>query len=59
MAKKQEDRSALQQLKLSLREKNVDRLYIFHGEEIFLQGKEAYKSYWFPTIVSYMILYCS
>ena len=36
MAKKQEDRSALQQLKLSLREKNVDRLYIFHGEEIFL-----------------------
>ena len=36
MAKKQEDKSALQQLKLSLREKKADRLYIFHGEEVFL-----------------------
>ena len=36
MAKKQEDKSELQQLKLSLREKKVDRLYIFHGEEVFL-----------------------
>ena len=36
MAKKQEDKSTLQQLKLSLREKQADRLYIFHGEEVFL-----------------------
>lgn len=36
MAKKQEDKSALQQLKQSLREKNAENLYIFHGEETFL-----------------------
>ena len=36
MAKKEENGNGLQQLKLALREKRTDRLYIFHGEETFL-----------------------
>lgn len=36
MAKKEETGLALQQLKADLREKNVKRLYFFHGEEVFL-----------------------
>ena len=36
MAKKEENGNSFQQLKLALREKRTDRLYIFHGEETFL-----------------------
>ena len=36
MAKGQERSTALQQLKTALKEKNLNRLYIFHGEEVFL-----------------------
>lgn len=36
MAEKQANSISLQQLKTDLREKNVERLYIFHGEETFL-----------------------
>ena len=36
MAKKEEMPNGLQQLKASLRQKQADRLYIFHGEETFL-----------------------
>lgn len=37
MAKKQNDSAnALQELKAAIKEKNLDRCYVFHGEEIFL-----------------------
>ena len=36
MAKKQEQTDSLQNLKRELREKQVGRLYFFHGEETFL-----------------------
>ena len=36
MAKKQPASNALQELKSALKEKNLDRLYFFHGEETFL-----------------------
>ena len=36
LAKESKDTSALQQLKRSIREKNLENLYIFHGEETFL-----------------------
>ena len=36
MAKQQIGENALQQLKASIREKQVGRFYIFHGEETFL-----------------------
>lgn len=36
MANYNDKPSALQQLKLALRQKTLDRLYIFHGEETFL-----------------------
>ncbi len=36
MAKNQNTGDALQQLKLDIRQQQPDRLYIFHGEEIFL-----------------------
>ena len=36
MAKEQAQVSGLQQLKMALREKQTARLYIFHGEEMFL-----------------------
>lgn len=36
MAKKQEKSDSLQELKLALRNKELDRLYFFHGEEVFL-----------------------
>ena len=36
MAKKQEQPNGLQALKQAIRDKNPDRLYIFHGEETFL-----------------------
>lgn len=36
MAKKPENNSSFQQLKASLRAKQADRLYFFHGEEVFL-----------------------
>ncbi len=36
MPKKTEQSNRLQELKRSIREKNVDRLYFFHGEETFL-----------------------
>lgn len=36
MAKKPDTQSALQELKTAIREKCPQRLYIFHGEEIFL-----------------------
>ena len=36
MAKKNEQPNGLVQLKLAIREKRADRLYIFYGEEIFL-----------------------
>lgn len=36
MAKQAKDTGALQQLKRSIREKTVDNLYIFHGDETFL-----------------------
>lgn len=36
MAKKTVQSSGLQQLKIGLKEKNLGRLYIFHGEETFL-----------------------
>ena len=36
MAKKSDANEALQQLKAALKEKRVGRLYIFHGEEVFL-----------------------
>ena len=36
MARKQTDNNALQALKAALKAKNMDRLYIFHGEEVFL-----------------------
>lgn len=36
MAKKQEKSNELMLLKMAIREKNPDRLYFFHGEEIFL-----------------------
>ncbi len=37
MAKKPEQGNALQELKLALRQKTPQRLYIFHGEESFLK----------------------
>lgn len=37
MAKKQDGREALQQLKAALKAGTPDRVYIFHGEEIFLR----------------------
>lgn len=36
MAKKPEEANGLQTLKTSIREKNTERLYFFHGEETFL-----------------------
>lgn len=36
MAKKQEKSSSLQELKLHLKNKDIGRLYFFHGEETFL-----------------------
>ena len=36
MAKKQENREALQELKAHLKNKDIGRLYFFHGEETFL-----------------------
>ena len=36
MAKKQPTNDNLQELKAAIRSKNPDRLYIFHGEEVFL-----------------------
>lgn len=36
MAKKQADNDSLQQLKSQIKNKELGRLYIFHGEEIFL-----------------------
>ena len=36
MAKKEEKHSALQELKQQLKNKDLDRLYFFHGEEMFL-----------------------
>lgn len=36
MAKKPEESNGLQALKASIREKNTERLYFFHGEETFL-----------------------
>ena len=36
MAKKQPQTNAFQELKSALKEKNLDRLYFFHGEETFL-----------------------
>jgi len=36
MARKTEQPSGLQTLKAAIREKRADRLYIFHGEEVFL-----------------------
>ena len=36
MAKKEDTGFALQQLKADLRTKSIDRLYFFHGEEVFL-----------------------
>ena len=36
MAKKQEKPNALQELKRHIKEKNIARLYFFHGEETFL-----------------------
>ena len=36
MAKKNEQPNALQQLKASIKTKQADRLYFFHGEEVFL-----------------------
>lgn len=36
MAKENKDTGALQQLKRSIREKNPENLYIFHGDETFL-----------------------
>ena len=36
MAKKQEKHESLQELKLHLKNKDIQRLYIFHGEETFL-----------------------
>ena len=38
MAKQERDNSAFQQLKAALRAKNVENLYIFHGEEGFLMS---------------------
>lgn len=36
MAKKKADHSALEELKAALRSKELKRLYVFHGEEVFL-----------------------
>lgn len=36
MAKKENDTTALQELKAAIRAKNVENLYFFHGEETFL-----------------------
>ena len=36
MAKKQEKHESLQELKLHLKNRDIQRLYIFHGEETFL-----------------------
>ena len=36
MAKKQEKSSSLQELKVQLKNKDIGRLYFFHGEESFL-----------------------
>lgn len=36
MAKQQANSGALQELKTAIREKNVEKFYIFHGEETFL-----------------------
>lgn len=36
MAKKQDTVDNLPLLKTAIREKNIDRLYVFHGEEVFL-----------------------
>lgn len=36
MAKQQNNRSAVQELKAAIKEKRPERLYIFHGEEVFL-----------------------
>ena len=36
MAKKQEKQESLQELKLHLKNRDIQRLYIFHGEETFL-----------------------
>ena len=38
MAKQTEQRNSIQELKIAIREKNPGRLYIFHGEEIFLMN---------------------
>lgn len=37
MAKKENDTSALQELKMAIRAQNICNLYFFHGEETFLQ----------------------
>ena len=36
MAKKDSQNDNFQRLKQEIRAKNIDRLYVFHGEEIFL-----------------------
>ena len=36
MAKKQEKSGSLQELKVQLKNKDIGRLYFFHGEESFL-----------------------
>lgn len=36
MAKRPEENNSLQELKVSLRAKKIERLYFFHGEEVFL-----------------------
>ncbi len=38
MAKEQNKSETLQKLKAAIKEKNLDRLYIFHGEEAFLRN---------------------
>lgn len=38
MAKKEQQPSLLPQLKTAIRERNLDRLYFFHGEESFLRN---------------------
>ena len=37
MAKREETASQLQALKAAIKEKNPERLYIFHGEESYLR----------------------
>ena len=36
MAYKQEPDNSLQELRAAIRERNIKRLYMFHGEETFL-----------------------